>query len=68
MNELDAGPPNKKPKIGVNTSGMINSGGMVTNGGLTTQMSETTGKIASRHLNNYLTKSFNLNIIILDIR
>ncbi len=38
--EMDAGgPPNKKPKIGSQTSIIMNGSG------LTTQMSETTGKL-----------------------
>ncbi len=38
QSEIDAGPPNKKPKIGTNTNVIITGPGV---NGLSTQMSET---------------------------
>lgn len=43
QNEIDAGPPNKKPKIGMNQSVLI-SNNSLTNG-LSTQISESTGEL-----------------------
>jgi hypothetical protein len=42
QSEIDAGPPNKKPKMG-SLNSMVSVGGIMSNG-LSTQMSETTGK------------------------